>query len=718
MKRLFNAAVALVCLTVMAGPAIAQPLAERVPADALLYVGWVGSTELGEAYDNSHLKPVLADSGIPAMLDQTLGKLIERVPEPEPRKMLGMLHATAGQLLRHPTALYVTHRGKGEGPPGLMLLCDAGDEVEAVSGALNPMVQQLAEQGAPIGLDTVEGLVTLRVMAPVGPVDQREKSLAADERMSRSVKRTGVAPTVVAYADGAKLLALAEKAAQMEGNVEQFRQTRDLLALDGIKSIALAGGFADRDWATGLYVEAPEPRKGLAAMLDGGEPLSEGAMKLVPRTAALAGGGKLDLAGLHDAIMAGVAEVEPETAERAEAMGERITEGMGFDIRDDLLAGLGDEWLWYIDRHVAGTGSLGMVMVNPLRKPAAAERAMERLLGMGNAILAQQMRDESFKLEIRKREVDGVAMHYAAMPMISPTMAFHEGRLYLGLFPQSIAGALAHEQADGSILDNAAFKRRRAQVKAKGVTGFEYVAADELMAKGYPTMMLLGRSFAGFADMAGGEAPARLMPKLSTLHEHAAPTGTFTWADDTGFYSRSRSFMPGAAMLGGMSVSEMTGVTSLAAGIILPAIGRARELAQRTASAAQLRGIGQSCILYAHEHNGQLPSDVGELVAEGYADAELFVDPRSNKTVPRGLDRDELADWVRNNSDYVYLANGREATISAKEVLAYERPSAPWTREGINMAFMDGHAKWVERAEAMKLIEKAKKEVEAQEGEE
>ena len=52
----------VVALLIVAGQASAQPLADRVPADALVYIGWAGSQNLGPAYDASHLKAVAASS--------------------------------------------------------------------------------------------------------------------------------------------------------------------------------------------------------------------------------------------------------------------------------------------------------------------------------------------------------------------------------------------------------------------------------------------------------------------------------------------------------------------------------------------------------------------------------------------------------------------------------------------------------------------------------
>src|SRR3954464_3277065 len=58
-RRFIIIAVALIALVAWVSSAGAQPLADRVPADALLYVGWAGSEHLAPAYAQSHLKGLI-----------------------------------------------------------------------------------------------------------------------------------------------------------------------------------------------------------------------------------------------------------------------------------------------------------------------------------------------------------------------------------------------------------------------------------------------------------------------------------------------------------------------------------------------------------------------------------------------------------------------------------------------------------------------------------
>src|SRR5688572_33457733 len=62
---------------------VAQPLADRIPADAVAYIGWQGSEALGEPYAQSHLKAVLAESNLPQFFQEFLPRLADRFEKME-----------------------------------------------------------------------------------------------------------------------------------------------------------------------------------------------------------------------------------------------------------------------------------------------------------------------------------------------------------------------------------------------------------------------------------------------------------------------------------------------------------------------------------------------------------------------------------------------------------------------------------------------------------
>ena len=51
-----------------ARPAGAQVLADRLPADTVVYVGWAGTDALGPAYEKSHMKGLIDTLKLPELV--------------------------------------------------------------------------------------------------------------------------------------------------------------------------------------------------------------------------------------------------------------------------------------------------------------------------------------------------------------------------------------------------------------------------------------------------------------------------------------------------------------------------------------------------------------------------------------------------------------------------------------------------------------------------
>ena len=66
---------------------------------------------------------------------------------------------------------------------------------------------------------------------------------------------------------------------------------------------------------------------------------------------------------------------------------------------------------------------------------------------------------------------------------------------------------------------------------------------------------------------------------------------------------------------------------------------------------------------------------------------------------------EEMAKWVNEHSDYVFLGAKMNGNMSADFVLAYERPNNH-EGEGMNLLFNDGHVEWMTLKPALDLIEK------------
>src|SRR5215211_4925251 len=87
---------------------LAQPMADRVPSDAIVYIGWQGADSLGTPYDQSHLKGVIDSSNIPQFFSEFLPRVIERFgkDEPEDAAVFRSVHGIARIIWPKPCAIY------------------------------------------------------------------------------------------------------------------------------------------------------------------------------------------------------------------------------------------------------------------------------------------------------------------------------------------------------------------------------------------------------------------------------------------------------------------------------------------------------------------------------------------------------------------------------------------------------------------------------------
>jgi len=138
-------------------PAQAQPLADRLPADTVVYVGWAGADSLGSQYEGSHLKAILDASNASKFVDEFLPQVIQKIRQEEPQAaaMLGSV-PPMGELWHKPWALAFSGfdmNGKGGQPmPRILFVCRPGDDAANFKRRLDAVVRQgrqMAGPGAP-----------------------------------------------------------------------------------------------------------------------------------------------------------------------------------------------------------------------------------------------------------------------------------------------------------------------------------------------------------------------------------------------------------------------------------------------------------------------------------------------------------------------------------------------------------------------------------------
>src|SRR5688572_1676395 len=116
MLKFSRSRIALLLLISLAAAPLtrAQPLADRLPADAILYVGWAGADKLGPAYAGSNLKGVLDASNLPELFTDMLPKVARRLSlefqmqdDPTLKEIIPTALSTFSTLWHKPAAIYL-----------------------------------------------------------------------------------------------------------------------------------------------------------------------------------------------------------------------------------------------------------------------------------------------------------------------------------------------------------------------------------------------------------------------------------------------------------------------------------------------------------------------------------------------------------------------------------------------------------------------------------
>jgi prepilin-type processing-associated H-X9-DG protein len=139
----------------------------------------------------------------------------------------------------------------------------------------------------------------------------------------------------------------------------------------------------------------------------------------------------------------------------------------------------------------------------------------------------------------------------------------------------------------------------------------------------------------------------------------------------------------GGVITGGISF-VMIAVMAMMAGMLLPALARAREEARKAVCKSNLKNIGLCVMMYAQDNDNKLPEKLSQLYPEYVKDLSLFVCPSSGKTIAS-------ADQIDTETPYVLVPG--VALGGGTAVLVYEKRGMH--EGGTNVLFADGHVEWV-----------------------
>lgn len=678
------------------GLAGARDSATLAPQDSLLYVGWSGID--GDCELIGLARAIIASP----LVQSRVGEEIAGVD-----KVLAWI-----DKVRHHTGALVILPGEEtkDGPlVNMALIVAAGKEAGALADALEEVVQTLSE-GEEVETTLIEGTAFKRVSDGPGPLPHLRWAVVG-EHLVAALGEPAARRTLAHLKTGGKSLAehpdvvLARrkiKPSEEGWSVSVFCEYAAFVKL--VLHLENENASPTVDSAAALKIFQPDAIQSFYLHVDSGElgvrlsvftrvtegagglvrlwkqnPLSDADIAVIPKNAYWAQAWNLDVVALWQEALTVVEKIGPDARPKVDAVLAAAQVFLGFSLVDTLLPAFGESWALYDAPEHGGLLFTGIVLVNEVRDAQVVHDCFARVV----EVLTPLAEQAGINLVMREAKIEGQTVHYVllgGLPIpVAPAWGFAQQRWVFGLFPQTVATAL--KQADpqrrgSSLLDHPDFQRIR-PLLPKELTGVIYRDSRYYQQWWYPLAHLARTAVAALSV---GSEPSFDLATVPTWPRDLNAVRNVvggTSFDADGFLYTVYGSTPLSLLVGGGEVT--VGATALGVSILLPSLTRARELAKRAVSAANLRGIGQACLIYASDHADRFPPSLEALVKEGLVSPQMLQSP---------LDPEETV-------SYVYVA-GQTVADDALNVLAYERLR---TKEGTNVLFLDGHVEFMKAAE-------------------
>jgi len=701
----------LVMLTL---PAQAQPLIEHVPDNAALYIGWRGTEDMGPAYEGSNIQGVVEEAGLVSAIPQLIETMQQAVQaedvDPQVNMLVNMGGDLWGQLWAKGGAMYLLPPEENGPPvPRLAMMWAGAKDNDKVRGSLEQLAKMINDmEQVPVFLSEAGDALVLS--AGFKPGDWDFNSLGKTERFTSAAGRIQSDGALIAYIDMQEWIAQVDTFAQMMqrraaewGEEDPFAtmwaKLRDVSGLTGVTRLMMTAGIQDKNWHTRVYLEAKAPRRGVLSLVDN-KPITVDNLAHVPKSATYLQVFSLEPAKLMDTVRTMTRAADPSITQQMDSALADTNKMLGFDFEKELIRGMGPVWSVYIDPMIAGNSFSSLVMVNELKDPDAVEAALKKLSDRANEEMRKNIDEPLIRIRFHEIQAEGQTIHYLGVPYISPAYMIKGDRLYFSLYPQALEMAAGHKEQPGeSILVNPAYQQAVGRFGNKAFTGLSFVNLPETAPDGYGTNLLFMQLITGTSEMFSGKPASMRLPPVGKLMPYVQPAGSMTWVDDNGVHMHSIEPFPGSNILGpakGME-SVMAVSVPVSIGIMLPALGSAREAAMQTQTLSHARQLAVASVAYSTDHDANGAQDIAQLMPY-LGQSDLFLAPNSDRIrdLPVGFDGWDQARqqrFIRENSAFVLVPGMKldELDQAGKTIMLFQRPDDAG-QDPIAVAWADGHA--------------------------
>ncbi len=564
-----------VCVALATGQALAKPespLAERVPTNALLYVGWAGAESIVEQYEGTHTQALLEQSEMPAVFSEYVPELLAALgrEERDAQPVIDFVNNVGPILWQKPHALafggidWQSPLNDGDPMPRIMVVVDAGDQAAELRAGITQslaswealqLVPLIREQDGFVYMSVGYGDMDLAELAAEGAGGMPDND-RFDLAMNNLPGGFEQGTLLSAYVDVPGMAALVVEAIELEGDVEDAQQVlevMDVLGLDTVGDLSYAIGFDGDMFVASAFFGLPGERDGLFRLLPAvGDGLDSETIDQIPADSTMVAATRFEVGQLIPVIRDVVNRLSPENAENIDQGLQFANMFGGADLEQDVLGNVGPTWGFFVSPSV-GNDLIGGVVVN---RPADADKLTAALRGLSlnlTSVANGQLRQETdgmVRIPARTVERDGETFYLLNAPVLAPTWSIADGTLTLGLLPQS---AIAARQVKGGFTSGDAAAKVMELTDGNVPISMTYAALPTMVPDTYPAFLALTQAAFGAGDLLGDflrtTPPTMVLPPLPTVMEHVTPSMSASWQTDAGIMVRSVEPFPASGLL-------------------------------------------------------------------------------------------------------------------------------------------------------------------------
>ncbi len=590
-------------------PAPEEPvLAKVAPEECLFYTTWSGTAEPDPNAQNQ-TEQLLAEPEVQQMLaeiEQRIKSAFRQAAAAESPQAVPIVEdATrwAKTLITHPAAVFVSSVAIGPAGPdirGGALVCVDDDAAELKTtlekyqqmlppGAAQP-VQIAGATWSRITLDPKAPAITWGVRGRYLIIGVGEGSVEgilsrvktdppawlAEVRKHLPVDRT----STVTYVNLAKIVQTALPFAGLEA--PKIQAFLDAAGLDKVTSLASVTGLDQSGFVSKTLIGLSGEPAGLLSFA-AARPLSADDLTPIPADSTIALAARFNAAHAFDTFLSVLEKLEPRAkAEIAEGLGP-MEMALGFNLRNDVLAALGDAWCVYNSPQEGGLVFTGLTAVVQVKDHPKLAGAHLKLLAFARAQMAMDTGRRSPRIEQFQFAGQDVYFFNARdddFP-VAPAWCLTEKELIVAPFPQNVKAYLSRggdHQSLATVPEVAGLLQGDA-----GPVMLSYCDTRKIFELAYPFVPMIAQVALSELAREGIDVNVSILPSAKAIGKHLRPSVTAVRRSPAGIVMISQQTLPGG--------SVGTAAPMLVA-LGLPAVGAARGAAQRMQSMNNLKQIG------------------------------------------------------------------------------------------------------------------------------